>query len=303
MATIDELVDAASRNDVSAVHALVESASASVLDEQTASGDTALAAACANGSVHAVDALLSFGASLHTHTRAGNSALRSAVAASQHEVVDLLLRHGADANEETSRGSALSAACASGDAEIVRTLVQHGATPDREDRSGFSPLMLAVSRNNASLVQVLLSAPADPQKASDTDGRSALDLAEERGFTDIVALLMKHVVRSTADATLQQSRSRTVELVHQIEREAESQLDAANREVDQLEAESKSTVDALRNENDELLRRLGVSGGLGFKRSADCSNIELSRTLAQQVLQTSSDTHTTTEGGSNDGSA
>lgn len=271
MATAAELCKAAERDDVNAVHALVDR-DVDVDCKAELTGETPLASACTSGSVSAAQALLSLGASVHTQFSSGCSALRAAVAASQHDTIELLLKAGADPNEESVRGSILSAAVTNDDVEVARMLVQHGANPDREERSGFSPLMLASSHKNASLVEMLLGAPSDPQKPSTSNSLSALDMAEQKGHTDIAAMMMKHSLRST----LKQSKSRTSERVREITREAEQKRQEVEQGTEQRACETKLKVDALRNENDKLKRRLE----LGLEKFEGQSNVEISRKLA-----------------------
>lgn len=116
------------------------------------------------------------------------------------------------------------------DAELVKLLVQRGANCKREPNSGASPIMMAVMKNSQAVLELLLAHGADPRE-EDSDGRyissrptrcsffrfahwlirlyrAPLEVAEEKGYKDLVAVMMKQMVRSDAEETLKRSKER-----------------------------------------------------------------------------------------------
>ncbi len=73
--------------------------------------------------------------------------------------------------------------------QLARLLIQHGADVNlTEKKFGWSPLMFAAHSGFAEMVALLLKAGARAD-VTDLDGQTALSLAKEKGFADIVSLL------------------------------------------------------------------------------------------------------------------
>ena len=120
----------------------------------SADGFTALHLAAFFGKAEAARILLDRGASVDAYGRndLANQPLHAAAAGRHHEVCRVLLAAGAD----------------------VRA-TQHG---------GFTPLHQAAQHGDVEMTELFLSAGADPL-ALTADGRSAEDLAEAAGHTDL----------------------------------------------------------------------------------------------------------------------
>ena len=75
--------------------------------------------------------------------------------------------------------------------EVVELLLGHeGTEVDVQDNEGWSPLMRAAWEGRADTVRLLMGRSADLDLV-DGGGRSALELAKERGHEDVVELLVK----------------------------------------------------------------------------------------------------------------
>lgn len=68
---------------------------------------------------------------------------------------------------------------------IVAELIRRGAALDLENRMGQTAISCAVFRNDTATLNLLLDAGADP----DAGMRTALQIAQQFGITDMIALL------------------------------------------------------------------------------------------------------------------
>jgi ankyrin repeat protein len=114
------------------------------------------------------------------------TALMMAASDDNRPLVQLLLRSGADVNLHCEcraiyRGghSALTLASFGGREEVVRLLLDAGASVDAPANDG-TPLMLAAENGSAPVVKLLLGKGADPNKARDRHGHTALMSASFR---------------------------------------------------------------------------------------------------------------------------
>jgi hypothetical protein len=99
-----------------------------------------------------------------------------------------LLAKGADVNASDRRGmTPLMWASAGGNLEAVQQLLERGATVDRRGLDGATALVLASANGFAEIVRTLLGRGADP--AATKGGVKARQLAFDRGYTDVAALL------------------------------------------------------------------------------------------------------------------
>jgi len=108
------------------------------------------------------------------------------------DVVKVLLDVGADVqapSRNPMRVTALHSAVADGGhREIALALIAAGADPNAKQRHGWTPLHGAAHSGDRAVVEALLAAGADRSLTND-EGRTAADIARERGHADLAALL------------------------------------------------------------------------------------------------------------------
>ena len=117
----------------------------------------------------------------------GFTALHLAAYFGHSEIARLLIAKGAAVNqaaENPSRVAPLHSAVAGRSIEVVRMLVEAGADLNARQKGGYTPLMGAAANGQPVLVDYLLASGANPDARSD-DGKSARDLAIEKGFSDL----------------------------------------------------------------------------------------------------------------------
>ena len=105
-----------------------------------------------------------------------------------------LLEEGTDIDARDAHGqTGVMLAVSSGATGAVAFLAERGAALDQTAKYRLSALMLAVIRDEPAIVRVLVAAGADlslrGSGAPGFHGKTALDLAEAAGRTEIVAIL------------------------------------------------------------------------------------------------------------------
>ena len=124
-----------------------------------------------------------------------NKDWQEATAKGNIEKVRLLLDSGININAKDKYcQTALMNAARAGHVELVRLLVEKGADLNVTAKYNLSATMLAVLCNRANVVQVLAQAGADlsiqgSNKVLSLCGKTARQLAEEAGYSEIVAAL------------------------------------------------------------------------------------------------------------------
>ncbi len=161
---------------------------------------TALSAAAANGRLAIMRMLIKLGANVNIKPDPGGStALMYAAEKGQVKALQLLFAHAAKVNVYNDRGiTALMLACYAGKLDVVKLLLKHGADVNLHpteaqlnefvDTQAFSPLMYAAANGHVAVVKELLVKGARLD-AKDSDGRTALALAQKNGHAEITALL------------------------------------------------------------------------------------------------------------------
>ena len=83
-----------------------------------------------------------------------------------------------------------------GDLQRVQTLLDRGASPNSDGIDGVERAIVAAAESgNAEIVDLLINKGADVN-LTDGDGRTALDVATQKGFKNIVTLLTNsHAVK------------------------------------------------------------------------------------------------------------
>jgi ankyrin repeat protein len=158
---------------------------------QPASGDTALWEAAARGHGDTVRLLLNAGADLNKEGFRG-SPLNTAAANGHETIVDMLIEAGADVNNIGSVYTVLESATMFGMDEIVRKLLAAGANPKSFTHAGhfYCPLHSAAWSGVDAYVKLLLKAGAPPDEI-DSSGKAALHIACESGYERTVEILIE----------------------------------------------------------------------------------------------------------------
>jgi uncharacterized protein len=97
-----------------------------------------------------------------------------------------LIAGGADVNTAAKnplKVQALHAAVAGRNLEIVKAILEAGGNPNAQQQAGFRPMHEAGANANRALAELLLRHGADPSLTND-DGKSAIDLAREKGHAE-----------------------------------------------------------------------------------------------------------------------
>ena len=185
---------AAWRGDVAAIARLAPASKAAV-DARDAHGRTPLHVATFARQRDAVSALVAAGADTGALDADRYDAVTVASVADDEDTLALLLALGASAKLVTSRydGNALIAAAHLGHDGVVRRLIAAGAPLDHVNTLHWTALIEAVVLGNGgarhqACVKALLAAGASTRLA-DRSGRTPLQLARERGYTEMVKAL------------------------------------------------------------------------------------------------------------------
>jgi ankyrin repeat protein len=153
-----------------------------------------LQSAAQAGDLQQVQDFLSSGVDANAVDAEGNTALHLAAFNGHMDVVKALLAAGADANAQDAQGwtpvfkAAYNHELDCGFAPVVQALVEAGADVNQRIFYGLTPLMLAAGGGEAAVCEVLLNAGAEV-KAANEGGRTALAMAKERFFVDVINLL------------------------------------------------------------------------------------------------------------------
>lgn len=162
-------------------------------------GATPLYIAAREGHLAVVKLLLEKGAAIEAKAEDGCTPLSTAAFNGHADVVKLLLERGA-AVEGKHKDSVtpLAMAAQQGHLEVVRLLLEKGAAVDAKDNDGFTPLARAAQNRDGLLarhlevMKFLLAKGANPNTlgfAPFGDGKTALQVAEEQGNTEVAELL------------------------------------------------------------------------------------------------------------------
>ena len=183
---------AAWRGDVTQIQGMATPAE---LQKRDAHGRTPLHVATFARQRAAIDALAKAGADLGALENDRYDAVTIASVADDEETLRVLLALGASAKLTTSRydGTALIAAAHLGHDGVVRQLIAAGAPLDLVNNLHWTAVIESIvlgnggTRHQATL-KALIGAKANLQLA-DRSGRTPLQLARERGYAEMVAML------------------------------------------------------------------------------------------------------------------
>jgi ankyrin repeat protein len=155
---------------------------------------TELYVAAQAGDVANLRAALAAGANPDWTNEEGSTALMIAAQLGHLAAVQTLLDAGADVNATDSNGwtalfkSVYNHELDTGFAPVTKALIDAGANANSTIQFGITPLMLAAGGGEGAVCEVLLEAGADP-KAINEAGRTALQMAKERHWVDVINLL------------------------------------------------------------------------------------------------------------------
>jgi hypothetical protein len=192
-ARYDGLLAAAHRGDLAQLDRLL--AAGADLNQRDAQGRSAVHVAAFARQREALRRLARAGADLEALENDRYDAVTIAAVADDEETLRVLLGLGASAKRVTSRydGTALIAAAHLGHDGVVRQLIQAGAPLDHVNNLHWTAVIEAVvlgdggARHQATL-RALLHAGASVA-LTDRSGRTPLELARQRGYSEMAALL------------------------------------------------------------------------------------------------------------------
>jgi ankyrin repeat protein len=148
-----------------------------------------MAEAFDSSDIDKLKALISEGVYLDTVVSKGETPLMKAVAQEKLVIAQILIDAGANVNANASTSSALSHAIRTGNIDFVKLVLDAGASPN--NLIYVSELQIAIINNRPEMVELLLKAGADTTYTN-IKGQTALELAKEEGFVDIIEIIEKH---------------------------------------------------------------------------------------------------------------
>jgi ankyrin repeat protein len=103
-----------------------------------------------------------------------------------------LIGRGARVDLQNNRGETpLALAAQMGWVEGARFLLSHRASVDLPTSRGETPLILAVQKRDVAMVRLLLSKGANPKKADNVTGKTALDYARQDSRAAVILKLLE----------------------------------------------------------------------------------------------------------------
>lgn len=138
--------------------------------------------------------------SVLAYSNDGFTALQFACFFGQPEAAEILAKSGSDLNavsHNTMKVAVINTAAASGNVEIVKTVLDAGARPDHQQQAGYTSLHEAAAHNNVTMARALLDAGADRHIKND-NGKTAFDMASEKGHKEVLEILKRESKTSTA---------------------------------------------------------------------------------------------------------
>ena len=164
--------------------------------ELTYKGLTALLAASMQGQYIVVDFLLSQGANIEASLYEGVTSLHLSCHRGNHNITKLLISKGADIESRTTDNgrTPLHVASIDGHFDVMSLLISHGADVESVlDFDGLTPICYAVDVNQPRAVELLIEKGCNFNTPTNHPPsvrfETPLQLAEARGFTEIVEIL------------------------------------------------------------------------------------------------------------------
>jgi ankyrin repeat protein len=156
------------------------------INAQLPNGLYPLHVAAEKGKIILVRTLLKNGADIDQPSADGDTALELAILNGRTQIAEVLLEAGATIAPSQLLLKAARAGVT--DRDTVRLLVDLGADTEYMDATGDTPLMVAIRQDNHRLATHLVNQGADVNVRG-SDGRSALAVARELGFGELISLL------------------------------------------------------------------------------------------------------------------
>ena len=183
---------AAHKGDIAKIRQLAHNKTS--LEMRDGSGRTPLIVAAVASHDEAVLALIKAGADRNALDNQKYDIVTIAAVANDVPLLKLALKNGASAKNITSPyvGTALIAAAHLGHVEVVKTLIKAGAPLDHVNNLGWTALIEAIvlgdgGPNHVACASALIKAGAD-KNITDSNGKTPLELAKERGYAQIAKL-------------------------------------------------------------------------------------------------------------------
>lgn len=154
-------------------------------------GDTPVMLAAQSGDTISLARLIQLGAAVNATNKVGLSALAAAADNGHTDCARLLLTQGAAVDQHLEDGrTPLYLAIQGRHTDCARLLLEKGANIDARTDVGWTPLMAAAKRGDSVGVDLLIARGAKLDIEND-DGDTALDIADDKDFDAIVAMLKK----------------------------------------------------------------------------------------------------------------
>ena len=154
-------------------------------------GQTLLHKAVERDKIAVAKFLISQGADVNARNNiSSNTPFYEAIFHGRTEIAKFFASQGADVNVKNNwDGTPLYDAARLGQLEITKLLISKGANVHAEDLHGWTALHVAAREKHLEVVKFLVSEAGADIHAKTKDGKIALDIAKERGWSEIVHYL------------------------------------------------------------------------------------------------------------------
>lgn len=190
-----ELIQAVENNDLERMREIIQDSSYPI-NETNAKGETPLLIAAHENYIEAAKLLIKAGADINQQDTIQDSAYLYAGAQGKTEILKYMLEHAEPNQAIVNRfgGNALIPAAEKGHLDNVKLLLTDGKVDiDHQNKFGYTALIEAVALTDGSvvyqqIVQELLAHNAN-KILRDHYGKTALDYAREKGYTEMINML------------------------------------------------------------------------------------------------------------------
>jgi ankyrin repeat protein len=187
-----DFLQAANESDLEAIKSLLESGKKPDFNITDEMGMNLLSILAEQGNVDIFNVLLPHAPKdLSTITDQNNcTVLHFATLSDNLELVELIIKHSNALLTKSDSTAALPShwACTHGYADLLPLVADKEETKSAVDKNGWTPLHFAAANNRPQCIEWLLQNGAD-KSIRDKSERTALDLANQRQFLDVVELL------------------------------------------------------------------------------------------------------------------